>query len=236
MNLILLHGALGAASQWETLRPVLGEHFETNVVELEGHGQTPANADAFRIEKFADQLAQYISASGLAPANIFGYSMGGYVALDLARRKPELVARIMTLATKFAWTPESAAREVQKLNPDSIAMGMPSFAATLQKRHTALGWRTVLDRTADMMKGLGTAPVLGENELASIRQPVCIGIGEWDTMVSVGESEKAAGTLPNGELTVFQETKHPLESVETDVLVKGIKDFFCPLYRSSITV
>ena len=53
-----------------------------------------------------------------------GHSMGGYVALKLALKRPELVDRIITLGTKFNWTPEVAAKEVKMLNPDTNMISM----------------------------------------------------------------------------------------------------------------
>ena len=44
-------------------------------------------------------------------ADIFGYSMGGYVALHAARRHPERIGSIMTLGTKFAWDTPTAEKE-----------------------------------------------------------------------------------------------------------------------------
>lgn len=225
-NLVLLHGALGAASQWRALAAELEERFTIYTPEFEGHGATPAPDRPFQIERFGQTLAEYIEHNELAPAHIFGYSMGGYVALHLALKRSELVGRIMTLATKFAWTPEAAHREMKMLDPDIIEQKVPAFVSALEKRHPALGWRTVLARTAAMMRALGDVPALRDDDLAAIRQPVCVGIGEWDTMVTVEESEHASHLLPNGTLRMFPEMRHPLENVDVIVLAKAITEFF----------
>ena len=46
------------------------------------------------MERLVDQAADYIRTHGLAPAAMFGYSMGGYVALQLAATRPELVRAV----------------------------------------------------------------------------------------------------------------------------------------------
>lgn len=222
-KLILLHGALGAASQWQSLITALGPTVDCRTLEFEGHGATPAPDRPFRIEHFADNLFTFIASNNLAPADIFGYSMGGYAALCLARKQPALIGRVMTLATKFAWTPESARRESGMLDAEALLAKVPAYVSVLEKRHTALGWRTMLSRTAEMMQTLGRSPALTDATLAGIRQHVCVGIGEWDTMVSVDESARAANALPNGELRVFQEMPHPWEKVDVGDVAKAVK-------------
>jgi pimeloyl-ACP methyl ester carboxylesterase len=46
----------------------------------------------------------------LENAAIFGYSMGGYAGMYLAKYFPERVSKLLTLATKFYWDEKIAAR------------------------------------------------------------------------------------------------------------------------------
>ncbi len=82
--------------------------------------------------------------------------MGGYVGLNLAKEYPELVGRIVTLGTKFAWTKEVAEKEIKMLNPEKIAEKIPAFADRLKSIHTNNNWKEVVRKTARMMYGLGT--------------------------------------------------------------------------------
>jgi pimeloyl-ACP methyl ester carboxylesterase len=87
------------------------------IVELEGHGATPLRDRPLRIESFADAVLAAMDGANVGPADVFGYSMGGYIALYLAATSPDRVQRVATLATKLAWTPEVAARECALLDP-----------------------------------------------------------------------------------------------------------------------
>lgn len=224
-NLVLLHGALGYAAQWDPWLPKLNDTFDVHVFEFAGHGSTPAPDRPFRVEQFADDLATFLVRKGIEHANIFGYSMGGYVALYLAQKNPALIGSIMTLATKFAWTPNAAELETKKLNPATIATKLPAYAATLEQRHTALGWRTVLERTATLMRALGDKPLINDDDLKSIANPVLVGIGGWDTMVSIDESAHAAEVLPKGQLRVFMDMPHPLDKVDVAEVIGALKGF-----------
>jgi pimeloyl-ACP methyl ester carboxylesterase len=136
-DLVLLHGALGDATQLAPLATRLGDGRRVVVIELEGHGATPLRDRPLRIESFADDVIARLDRQGIARADVFGYSMGGYVALYLAATSSARIARVATLATKLAWTPEVAARESAMLDPVVIRTKVPRFAAALEARHTA---------------------------------------------------------------------------------------------------
>jgi pimeloyl-ACP methyl ester carboxylesterase len=222
--LILIHGALGAADQLAPLSEALPG---ARVLELEGHGETPSPHTHFSIDQFAEQLRHFIAAKSLAPANIFGYSMGGYVALRLASQYPNLIAGIATLGTKIDWSPEIAARETSRLDPATIRAKVPKFADALETRHAKSGgWEQMLARTADLMKGLGANPPLDTAAFATITPRARLMVGDRDTVVTVDETARAARALPAGELAVLPGTPHPLEQVNMPLLASLITDFF----------
>jgi pimeloyl-ACP methyl ester carboxylesterase len=223
-NLILLHGALGSAKGLEQLSALLSEEFHVYAPDLEGHGGQSSDRE-FRIENFASALLGYLHAENISKADFFGYSMGGYVALYLASIAPDKVGNIMTLGTKFAWTPQTAAEELKKLDPEKIEAKAPQFARHLESQHTAQDWKVVVGRTAGLMKDLGDHPLLRSLVLKQIPHRVCIVLGDSDTMVSREESEKAALDLPQGAFVILPNTPHPLEQVDPLSLKKLIQDF-----------
>ncbi|HKG94402.1 MAG TPA: alpha/beta fold hydrolase [Gemmatimonadaceae bacterium] len=226
-HLLLLHGALGARDQLAPLLPLLGDGVRPHSIDFEGHGAAAGRGRPFRIEQFAENVAEYVERAAIGgPVPIFGYSMGGYVALHLAATRPELVERVMTLGTKFQWTAESAARETGMLDPARIQAKVPQFARALAERHTASGWEDVLRRTAEMMRALGERPTLGAEELARVRQRVRIAVGDRDGMVSIDESAGAYRALPNAELEVLPGTPHPLEKISWARLARSVGEFF----------
>jgi pimeloyl-ACP methyl ester carboxylesterase len=226
-NLLLIHGALGAAPQLEPLRRALEGTFDVHLVELEGHGGTPATSDRFEMPRFTEQVRSYIETRRLAPAAIFGYSMGGYVALLLAAESPALVSKVVTLATKFDWTPEGAAKETARLNPAKIREKVPAFATLLEERHKgAGGWERVLAKTAELMTGLGEHALVDAALLAAIPHPVRLMVGDKDTVVSIEETAAAAGRLANGSHDVLDGTPHPIEQINVDLLASRLRTFF----------
>lgn len=225
-DLLLLHGALGASEQFSRLMPLLADRFQLHRLDFEGHGGAPARDRPFRIEHFAENVIDYLDAQAIARIDIFGYSMGGYVALYLARTQPDRIGRIATLGTKLMWAPEVAAREVKMLDPKTIAEKVPNFARALEARHTASGWENVLARTVEMMIALGDRPALSSEDYAAIEARVRICVGDRDATVGVEESAAVYRLLPHGELDVLPGAPHPLEKAPLDRLARGLVEFF----------
>ncbi|WP_299706515.1 alpha/beta fold hydrolase [uncultured Pontibacter sp.] len=225
-HLLLLHGALGSATTLQPLQQLLEPYYTVHTLNFTGHGGTDLSADAFSIEAFAEDTLRYLEEQDLQTVDIFGYSMGGYVALYLALQHPARVGRIFTLATKFAWSPETAAKEVKMLQPQKIEEKVPAFATVLAERHSPTDWREVMTRTADMMQALGRQPLLTEAALAQLDKPVRVSVGDRDNMVGIQETVWAYQQLPQASLLVMPDTRHPLDQVELQRLQWEIRQFF----------
>jgi pimeloyl-ACP methyl ester carboxylesterase len=225
-ELILLHGALGASGQLVPLAGQLREHFTVRMLDFEGHGSADVTTRPFRMRNFADNVLDLLDARGIARAHCFGYSMGGYVALCLAHTHPDRVSSVATLGTRFRWDAATAAREASRLDPAAIRAKVPKFADALAARHaSAGGWELVLERTAEMLRDLGDHPVLTDDGLARIAQPVRVIVGDRDNTVSVEESTAVARILPHGAATVMPDTPHPIEQVDVAALARLLLEF-----------
>ncbi len=222
-HIILLHGALGTKQQLEGLKLLLSEQFEIHTFNFEGHGGV-AIEKSFSIDLFVDNTYSYIKTQKLEKAIVFGYSMGGYVALRLASKYQDLVPKILTLGTKFDWTPDFAQQEIRMLNPDKIEEKVPKFAHYLASLHTVDQWKEVVVQTANMMRQLGNAPELGDHDLKNIVSTVVIMVGGKDTMVTQEESKRICDVLPNAHFKVIDEFHHQIEKINKQELAQIILD------------
>jgi len=227
-SILLLHGALGAKEQFKVLSEMLTGSFDVHSISFSGHGTEDLYGGEFTIELFAKEITDYITLNNLAGINIFGYSMGGFAALYAASKQPGLFGKILTLATKFEWSPEIAAREIKMLDAEMIKVKVPKFAEELALRHGADNWKNVLAKTAEMMTLLGSSNPLTEKILSGIENEVQLGIGDSDKMVTLEETISAYRALPNAKLFVLPGTSHPLEQVDPNRLVYEIERFILP--------
>lgn len=223
-NVILLHGAIGAKDQLEPLANELKQQgYVVYTLSFSGHGQTPF-ATHFGIEQFALELEQFIKENNVDKPTVFGYSMGGYVALYLAKQQPAILGNIITLGTKFEWSPAIAEKEVKMLNSKTILEKVPKFAEALQKRH-GQDWELLLQKTAEMMIELGNKNALTLNDFTSIENKVLIGLADKDNMVSLEETTAVYKQLKNGAMYMLPNTKHPIETVNVGLLGRIVVDF-----------
>jgi esterase/lipase len=224
-NLLILHGAIGAKDQFYTLEDSLKSNYTIHLLNFGGHGGE-AEPESFSIETFAKNVLDYLNKNNIKTINIFGYSMGGYVALYIAKHHPDRINKIFTLATKFLWTPEIAEKEIKMLDAAKIEEKIPAFAETLKKRHQPNDWKSVLQKTQAMMIDLGNNNRLHLSDYNSIAHTVQIGIGDKDTMVTLEETIAVYRNLKNSTFIVLPQTAHPIEKVDTKRLSNEIISFF----------
>ena len=223
-NLLLLHGALGTSKELFRLKEYLSEHYTIYTFDFEGHGEAVSEND-FSIELFTQNIRAFIQSHELENANIFGYSMGGYVALNYASLCRDNVNAIITYGTKFNWNPEFAANEVKKLNPDVIELKVPKFANHLKSIHHPSDWKSVVKKTAEMMYELGHCPNLTAEKLKALSTRTLVLLGELDNMVNQDESESVVSQLQNASLKILQGFVHPIERNDLHIMAEVIHDF-----------
>jgi esterase/lipase len=226
MHLLLLHGAIGSSKQLQLLAEQLNENYTVHTLNFSGHGGNEIPHEDFSIELFANDVIKWMEENAFSKINIFGYSMGGYVALYLAKHHPEKIDKIFTLATKFNWSPEIAQQEIKLLNPEKISEKLPAFAESLAKRHAPADWKTVLSKTAAMMLNMGVKIPLTKSDFETINHQIILSIGDKDKMVSLEETEPVCRILKNSSLLVLPTTAHPIEQVDLNLLVNQLEKFF----------
>jgi pimeloyl-ACP methyl ester carboxylesterase len=219
-DIVLIHGALGAARQFDFLEPLLSKHYTVHVYEIPGHGSRANENIDFAIENFAMDLEKFLQK--LKSPKVFGFSMGGYVGLYLAKTKPHLFGEILTLGTKFLWNPEEAEKETGKLNVEVLETKVPQYCAYLHMLH-ADKWKMVVNNTKKMMVQLGNIPLLTPVLVDTINIPVTIMVGELDKMVTRKESIAIQQKIPGSQFKVLNGFVHPLEKLDPVLLSKQIQ-------------
>lgn len=227
-NLIILHGALGAQSQFEQLAAALSDNFKIYTLDFDGHGTKSGMETNFSIERFAQNLHDFMQENQLHKPLIFGYSMGGYVALKLESQHPGSLEKLVTLGTKFDWNPESAEKESKMLNPGKIEEKVPAFAAYLESLHGANEWKTVLHRTAAMMLELGNNPALKPEDLRQIEIPVTLLRGSKDNMVTAEETQHVRELLIHAAYHELANWQHPINLVPSKELAQELLSSYLP--------
>lgn len=225
-SLILLHSAIGAATQLAPLAAQLQDTCEVHTFNFYGHGGEPSGNKDFSIKGFAEQLATFINdLSNSNRVNIFGYSMGGYAAMYMARHMNINIGKIITLGTKFHWDEATAAKECKMLQPDIIEQKVAAFAQQLNQRHHPQSWKQVLNQTAEMLQQMGKENPLAITDYKHIQTPSLIMLGDKDKMVTRDETINVYEQLPNAQLAILPGTPHPIEQTNPSIIAFHIHTF-----------
>jgi len=217
----LLHGALGSASQLEPLNKVLEEKGRmVYSLNFSGHSGRPFSENGFGIDVFANDVLSFLNQENIDSVDLFGYSMGGYVAIWLAHQHPSRIRNVLTLGTKFDWSPESAEKEIKKLDAEKIQAKIPAFARILEHRHAPYDWKNLIAKSSEMMYDLGQKPLLTEEIFSTLPNTIDILLGDQDDMADRVYSETVAGWLSHGAFHLLENTPHPIEKVKLEMLVR----------------
>lgn len=99
--IVLVHGTRFSAGQWSPQLAPLGEHFPVTAIDLPGHGTR--SSQPWSLASATEIISGAVDSLGHGPAMIVGHSLGGYAALEFARRRPGQV-RGLVLAGASAVT------------------------------------------------------------------------------------------------------------------------------------
>ena len=105
---VLLHGYLESLFVWEEFAKLLTrEQLRVVTLDLPGHGISVVEGELHSMEFLADVVAAGVRKLGIGRCTVVGHSMGGYVALALCERHPELLEGLVLFSsTPNADTPE----------------------------------------------------------------------------------------------------------------------------------
>lgn len=211
-QLIFLHGALGTSQDLAPLMDIFRDRgFEGYTFNFSGHGVNAGDPGEFRIDLFARDLEKFIKDKKLTNPVVFGYSMGGYVALyHKANFEDSPLQMIFTYGTKFNWTQQAVKKELPMLVPDHLQEKYPHFAEALKTKHGDR-WKHLLFSTAHMMQNLERLDGLTKEDMNEIDIPVVLILGDQDRMVTSEETHLTASWLHGAKIKTVSHSKHELE-------------------------
>lgn len=204
--LVLVHGSFGFAKGWSVVLPTLVKSRKVIVIELQGHGHTADRDQPLTYEQLADDTAALLKQLKIKEADIFGYSMGGTVALGVAIRHPELARKVAILGAcarspKDTYEPESY-KQYQSLPAD---FAPPVLKEPYDKSSPdPTRWPVLVQKVKNMgpaFKGYSDA------EIKSIKAQVLIMMGDRDG-VRPEHAVEMFRLIPNTQLAIYPGADH----------------------------
>jgi pimeloyl-ACP methyl ester carboxylesterase len=200
--LVVLHGAFGWASSY----PALASNRQQITVELQGHGHTADIDRPLSVEQLADDVAALLQYLKIERADVFGYSMGGNVALALAIRHPNMVGRVAINGANFSAIEEAyEPRTFEQFKSLPADFAPPMLKGPYEKvAPDPKQWPVLVAKIKKMgleWKGFT------RDQMKSIKAPVLITLGDRDG-VKVEHAVEMFRLIPNSRLAVFPGGDH----------------------------
>src|SRR5689334_19622855 len=89
---ILIHGFPMNHLVWKDFATKLGHNFTVYIPDLPGFGQSKILSASFSIDDVADALLEWVEKNQIKKSVVMGHSLGGYVALSMVQKRPDLFA------------------------------------------------------------------------------------------------------------------------------------------------
>jgi pimeloyl-ACP methyl ester carboxylesterase len=150
---VLSHGLGDDSSTWDALEPLLADTNRVVSWDSRGHGlsDAPTDPSSYSLEAGVADLLAVVEEVG-EPAHLVGHSLGGYLSLVIALRRPELVRSLALIASGPGYRDaESRAAWNRYVDEAVAAMPVPAVAGGLAHQESSF----VIDHLGDL-----TAPVL----------------------------------------------------------------------------
>jgi pimeloyl-ACP methyl ester carboxylesterase len=214
--LVVLHGAFMTIGAMGDLVPALAEARQVVAVELQGHGRTADVDRSLSYEQMGDDVGALLRHLGIEQADVFGYSMGGGVALQVAIRHPEVVRKLVVASASYTsdgMHPELL-EMIPTITPDVFA-GSPIEEEYLRTAPNPDDFPTLVAK----LKQLDMEPFAWPPEdIRGIAAPTLLIIGDSDAirlehavemfrLLGGGVMGDLAG-LPKSQLAVLPGTTH----------------------------
>ena len=221
--LLLIMGLGATLEWWQRLIPILTPRYRTIVYDNRGVGRSDVPPGPYSIPQMAEDALAVMDATGLETAHVFGASMGGMIAQELALHHPSRVRSLILGCTACGGAHVvPASREV------GIALGARSTMSREQAMWTMAPYifdeGTPRERIAEDIAVRLRATVSNDgyfaqlaavrawqgshDRLSSLTMPTLVIHGETDQLVPVENGRIVARAIPHARLITIPHASH----------------------------
>lgn len=218
-SILFLHGAAGSTLfESAPLMRRLESSFHLVGLDLSGHGASAFPSDsALSLDLFAEDARRALTALDLSSAHVFGFSLGGTVALTLAHRHPSLVDRLAVFQTNGSWTEAQATQMQQRLDLETLQKQSPSPHDHPER---------LLQQLRAFVNTLPNRSTASTSSLPNIPAPTLVASVDRDPLFGSQAPLALHQNLPNTRLTILPGETHSLRNAPLSLLAPIVRRHF----------
>jgi pimeloyl-ACP methyl ester carboxylesterase len=232
--LVLLHGALSATgTSFGRLLPTLARTREVIAIEQQAHGHTADIDRPLRVGQMADDTVALLRRIGVTKADIFGYSMGAGIGLDIGVRYPDMVRKLVLAAVTYNLDGlhPGLLEGIKDLKPEHL-YGSPFHEEYLRIAPRPQDFARLVEQVKDLNANLPSWPA---SAIKALKSPALVVIGDSDIvrpehavemfrLLGGGVPGDNVG-LPASQLAILPGTTHVTLVDRADLLLPVIPAF-----------
>jgi len=223
---LFLHGVLGVRGQFAA---VGGRFAERSQIRLDfpSHGESAVSGDGLSTERLASYTLRLLDSLGVEGVDVIGYSMGGYVGIEMALLAPGRVRTLVSHAMKFFWTPEAIASTLEELRSDALRERSQRGFDALAAMHSPVGLESTLQHSRSIISSFGQRQ-LSPEVVRAAGIPLLLSVGDRDELVPLREVVALFDALDcsRSTLTVHPGTPHPFHLLPLDCFEHAVRKFW----------
>lgn len=238
--IVLLHGwSLDGEMTFYRVIPLLAERFRVVVPDHRAHGKSEWVRGRVEMSDLADELAAVLDAIGCGPATVVGYSMGGLVAQELARRHPRHIAKLVLAATAARPVAERRVptrvmfflgRTLLRISRYEASMATTRVlrrTGSLNREHQRWMWESLMRRDPTLYAEMGLAVFHFDSRpwIGRLKLPTMVIIPTDDQMIAPRAQYELASLVADADIVELVGAGHEAVMNRADELVKHIADF-----------
>jgi pimeloyl-ACP methyl ester carboxylesterase len=211
---LVLHGAFGSIGTMGPQIRALAPTHRVIAIEARGHNKSSNALDTLTYEMMADDAVAVMDAVRImGAADVVGWSDGGNVGIDLARRHPTRVRKVVALGAVYDNTGADAQTiESMRTSKAEDSNYAPMRAAYVRDAPVPEKWPVFFKQVQTMLL---TEPRWTLEQLATIRAPVLLVNGEHD-LVRPAHATEMKNAIPSARLEIVKGAGHEAPLARAD--------------------
>ncbi len=224
--ILFLHSALSTHKEFEKLSSFY-ENRKQILLDFPSHGESTTTYSKLTTRMLAESVRSLLEELKIYSVDIIGYSLGGYVALELALIAPSMAHSILSHAMKFYWTDEAIAESLAQLDTQKIKARSQRGFEILSAMHSTNG----LEKTVGAMRSIiehFQVEQLSEEDLRKIQAPLLLSVGDRDDLVTLPEIIKLYRSQDQKKtyLAIHPNSPHPISKLDMGSFTHAVREFW----------